>query len=203
MSAAVEPGAAGKPPLLEVEGLIKHFPVRKGILGRTAAWVRAVDGISFHIREGETLGLVGESGCGKSTVGRAILGLLAPTAGTIKIKGVRIDQLSRRAMRPYRRELQVVFQDPYSSLNPRLSVGAIVAEPLVNYAVAKGAPLKARVAELFAKVGLPADAALHYPHEFSGGSASASASRAPSPSIRASSYATNRSPPSTSRCRRR
>ena len=156
-------------PLLEVNGLKKHFPIRRGLLGRVSGHVYAVDGISFTIGEGETLGLVGESGCGKSTAAKCIMKLIEPTAGEIKLRGARIDQLRPSAMRPYRRELQFVFQDPYSSLNPRLSVGAIVGEPLANYRIAAGSELKDRVIAILGKVGLRADAMERYPHEFSGG----------------------------------
>jgi oligopeptide/dipeptide ABC transporter ATP-binding protein len=156
-------------PLLQVTDLKKHFPVRKGLLSRVSGQVYAVDGITFALNKGETLGLVGESGCGKSTAGKTILRLIEPTAGTIRINGERIDRLSRGAMRPWRRQLQVVFQDPYSSLNPRMSAGDIVAEPLVNYGLASGAAMKDRVAGLFAKVGLRPEQMQRYPHEFSGG----------------------------------
>jgi oligopeptide/dipeptide ABC transporter ATP-binding protein len=159
----------GAPPLLEVTDLKKHYPVRKGLFSQTVGHVLAVDGISFTINEGETLGLVGESGCGKSTAGKAVLKLIEPTSGTVKVRGVRIDQLSRAEMRPYRRELQVVFQDPYSSLNPRMNVGDIVGEPLRNYQIASGSDLAGRVAALFEKVGLRGEAMQRYPHEFSGG----------------------------------
>jgi oligopeptide/dipeptide ABC transporter ATP-binding protein len=161
--------AAAPTPLLSVKGLVKHFPVKKGLLQHTVGQVHAVDGISFDIAEGETLGLVGESGCGKSTAGKTILRLIEPTAGEIRVNGERIDRLSRRAMRPYRRELQVVFQDPYSSLNPRLKIADIIAEPLKNYGVAQGRALDERVESLALKVGLRAESLGRYPHEFSGG----------------------------------
>src|SRR5215469_2481681 len=156
-------------PLLSVRGLVKHFPVKKGLLQRTVGQVHAVDGISFDIAEGETLGLVGESGCGKSTAGKTILKLIDPTTGEIRVNGERIDQLTRREMRPWRRQLQVVFQDPYSSLNPRLKIRDIIGEPLVNYGVTSGRELAERVEELALKVGLRAEALDRYPHEFSGG----------------------------------
>src|SRR5204862_344910 len=156
-------------PLLSVRNLVKHFPVKKGILQQTVGQVHVVDGISFDIAEGETLGLVGESGCGKSTAGKAILKLIEPTAGEVRVNGDRIDQLSRREMRPYRRELQVVFQDPYSSLNPRLRIRDIIAEPLKNYGVAQGRALDERVETLALKVGLRAEALDRYPHELAGG----------------------------------
>jgi oligopeptide/dipeptide ABC transporter ATP-binding protein len=148
---------------------VKHFPVKKGLFQSTVGQVHAVDGISFDLAESETLGLVGESGCGKSTTGKTILRLIDPTAGEIHIRGERIDTLSRREMRPYRRQLQVVFQDPYSSLNPRLRVRDIIGEPLINYGVSGGHALEERVEELALKVGLRAEALDRFPHEFSGG----------------------------------
>ena len=160
---------SGAAPLLEVEGLRKYFPIRRGFLARGPSQVHAVDGISFTLRTGETLGLVGESGCGKSTAGKTILKLLEPSEGTIRLRGRDITQLSPGEMRPHRRDMQVIFQDPYSSLNPRLSAGAIVAEPITNYGLAKGSEVEARVAELFRRVGLRPEQMRRYPHEFSGG----------------------------------
>jgi peptide/nickel transport system ATP-binding protein/oligopeptide transport system ATP-binding protein len=139
------------------------------MFGRTSATVHAVDGITFHVDAGETLGLVGESGCGKSTAGKTILKLIDPTSGTVRLMGKRIDGLGRAAMWQHRRDLQVVFQDPYSSLSPRLSAGEIVAEPLTNFGIATGAEARERVAWLFEKVGLRPEQMSKYPHEFSGG----------------------------------
>jgi oligopeptide/dipeptide ABC transporter ATP-binding protein len=161
--------ASPSAPLLSVRGLVKHFPVKKGVLQQTVGQVRAVDDLSFDIGPGETLGLVGESGCGKSTVGKTILKLIDPTKGEIWLSGARIDRLSKGEMRPFRRQMQVVFQDPYSSLNPRMTVRDIVAEPLRNFGVAVGGELERQVTELAHKVGLRAEALDHYPHEFSGG----------------------------------
>ena len=155
--------------LLEVKNLTKHFPVRKGVFSRVSGQVHAVDNVSFSIAEGETLGLVGESGCGKSTTGKTILRLIDATSGSIAWRGRRIDGLSARAMRPYRRELQAVFQDPYSSLNPRMRAADIVAEPIRNFESAGGGEIRDRVAALFEKVGLRADQMVKYPYEFSGG----------------------------------
>jgi oligopeptide/dipeptide ABC transporter ATP-binding protein len=157
------------PALLSVKGLVKHFPVKKGVLQRTVGQVRAVDNVSFDIASGETLGLVGESGCGKSTVGKTILKLIDPTAGEVRLSGARIDGLSKGDMRPFRRQMQVVFQDPYSSLNPRLTVRDIISEPLRNFGVAAGVELERQVTELAQKVGLRVEALDRYPHEFSGG----------------------------------
>jgi oligopeptide/dipeptide ABC transporter ATP-binding protein len=156
-------------PLLEVRGLVKHFPIRRGLFGRTAGQVRAVDGVSFDVREGEVLGLVGESGCGKTTTGRCILRLIEPTSGTVRFDGRDITRLSGRELRPLRRQMQVVFQDPYASLNPRLTVGSVLGEALAVHGLARGAKARARVAELLELVGLSPEHARRYPHEFSGG----------------------------------
>ena len=156
-------------PVLEVRNLKKHFPVRKGLFTRLSSKVYAVDGVSFAIKAGETLGLVGESGCGKSTAGKLILKLIDPTAGEIYLDGARIDELSRFDMRRYRQDLQVVFQDPYSSLNPRMRAIDIVAEPLRNFSRGSKAGIETQVATLFEKVGLRRDQMIRFPHEFSGG----------------------------------
>jgi oligopeptide transport system ATP-binding protein len=154
---------------LEVKDLVKHFPVGGGFLGRKQRTVRAVDGVSFAIRPGETLGLVGESGCGKSTVSRLVMRLMKPTAGTIVLGDVDVTDLAPGAMWPHRRHVQMVFQDPYSSLNPRLTAGTIVGEPMENFGIASGAEKRERVARLFARVGLRPESMVKYPHEFSGG----------------------------------
>jgi oligopeptide/dipeptide ABC transporter ATP-binding protein len=156
-------------PVLEVDGLVKHFPVLRGVLRRAVAHVKAVDGVSFSIQPGETLCLVGESGCGKSTVARLILRLVEPTSGSITIGGTDVTKLSESEMRPHRRRVQMVFQDPYASLNPRMASGDIVAEPLENYSSLSGAERRERVTKLFERVGLRADALNRYPFEFSGG----------------------------------
>jgi peptide/nickel transport system ATP-binding protein len=156
-------------PLVEVEEVRKHFPVRGGLLGRTRGWVRAVDGVSFTIAAGETLGLVGESGCGKSTLGRLVLRLLEPTSGAVRFDGRPLAALGGRALRTLRREMQIVFQDPYSSLNPRMRVGTIVREGLDIHRLGTRAERDAQVRQLLELVGLPADAARRHPHEFSGG----------------------------------
>ena len=156
-------------PVLSVEKLTKHFPVERGILRRAVAWVRAVDGVDFDIAPGETLCLVGESGCGKSTVARLVLRLTEPTSGAIRLGGTDITTLSEAAMAPYRRRVQMVFQDPYASLNPRLRVGQIVGEPLENFESLSGAERTERVGAILAKVGLRPEAAGRYPFEFSGG----------------------------------
>jgi peptide/nickel transport system ATP-binding protein len=157
-------------PLLQVNDLKKHFPIRGGLFGRSTSRVYAVDGVSFEIARGETLSLVGESGCGKSTVGRAILRLFNITAGQVVLDGKRIDDLSPERLRRIRRRVQVVFQDPFSSLNPRLSVRDILAEPIRNFGLAKSsAELEAKVEKLMDTVRLPRDALGRRPHEFSGG----------------------------------
>ena len=160
----------GDPPLLEVRHLVKHFPVGGGFLGRGGGLVRAVDDVSFTIRRGETLGLVGESGCGKTTTGRAILQLERPTSGQVLFEGRDLTTLDEVELRDMRRRMQVIFQDPYSSLNPRMTVGQMLTEPLVVHGIVReSAARAARVRELLERVGLLPQHAFRYPHELSGG----------------------------------
>jgi peptide/nickel transport system ATP-binding protein/oligopeptide transport system ATP-binding protein len=155
--------------LLEVSDLKKHYPVRSGILRRKVGTVHAVDGVSFSLGVGETLGLVGESGCGKSTVARSILRLVEPTGGTIRLNGRDITRLGKSELRPNRRSMQIIFQDPFASLNPRMTAGDIVGEPLTVHGLASGEAKRKRVAELFEQVGLRPDQMNNFPHQFSGG----------------------------------
>ena len=161
--------ASGSGNVLEVQDLKKHFPIRKGLLRRTVGHVYAVDGVSFSIKAGETLGLVGESGCGKSTVGRVILRLIEPTAGTIKVEEQDITRLNKAEMRPFRRQMQIIFQDPFSSLDPRMTAGNIVGEPLRVHGVGRRGERRDQVAQLFERVGLRRGQMDNYPHQFSGG----------------------------------
>ncbi len=155
--------------LISVKNLKKHFPVRSGFLSRISNWVKAVDDISFDIKEGETLGLVGESGCGKTTAGRALLRLIEPTDGTIYFDGKNVLKMNSKDLRSLRCQMQIIFQDPYSSLNPRMSVGNIVGEALKVHGIATGKALNHHLADLLNKVGLSASYHSRYPHEFSGG----------------------------------
>ena len=164
MASAPEPA-----PVLEVAGLEKHFLRRAGLLRRPAGRLRAVDGVGFTIAAGETLGLVGESGCGKSTLARLVLRLIEPSAGTIKLGGSDITHLGKTALRPYRRAMQIIFQDPFSSLNPRMAAGDIVGEPLKVHGIGSAAERRARVAALFEQVGLRPAQMRNFPHQFSGG----------------------------------
>ena len=156
-------------PVIEVHDLKKHFPIMRGLFSKLVGHVRAVDGVSFHINKGETLGLVGESGCGKSTVGRTMMKLLEPSGGSIKVDGVDITALDAQAMMPYRQQMQMIFQDPYASLNPRMTAGDIVGESLTIHNVGGRAERRDRVAWLFQRVGLRPDQMYLYAHEFSGG----------------------------------
>ncbi|HVQ29927.1 MAG TPA: dipeptide ABC transporter ATP-binding protein [Vicinamibacteria bacterium] len=158
-----------KAPLVQVRDLRKHYPVKRGLLRRQVATIAAVDGLTFDIAEGETLGLVGESGCGKSTTARALLHLVAPTGGEVRFQGTLLSALSPRSLRRARRDMQMIFQDPYASLDPRLKVAAIVGEPLEVHALGDRESRRARVQELLALVGLRPEHASRYPHQFSGG----------------------------------
>jgi peptide/nickel transport system ATP-binding protein/oligopeptide transport system ATP-binding protein len=155
--------------LLEITDLVKHYPVRSGVLRRSVGTVHAVDGVSFSVGVGETLGLVGESGCGKSTVARSVLRLVEPSSGSIRLDGEDITHLSKADMRPHRRSMQIVFQDPFASLNPRMTAGDIVGEPLSVHGLASGREKQQRVAKLFEQVGLRPDQMRNFPHQFSGG----------------------------------
>ena len=155
--------------ILTVENLVMHFPIYRGVIQRQVGAVHAVDGVSFKVKKGETLGLVGESGCGKSTTGRTILQLYKPTSGRVLFNNTDLTKLHPEAMRQMRRELQMIFQDPYASLNPRMTVHDIIAEPITAFGAARGKQLDDRVAELLKLVRLNPDYSLRYPHEFSGG----------------------------------
>jgi oligopeptide/dipeptide ABC transporter ATP-binding protein len=155
--------------ILEVRNLKTHFPVRRGVLSRVHAWVKAVDGVSFNVRRGKTLGLVGESGCGKTTVGRTILRLIPATDGEVIFDNTDLFSLDRSAMRTMRRRMQIIFQDPFGSLNPRMTVGTIVGEALTVHGIARGRERNRRVGELLERCGLSPSYVNRYPHEFSGG----------------------------------
>ena len=163
-----ESGETGRV-ILQVQDLAKHFPVKHGLFGRVSGQVYALDGVSFSVREGETLGIVGESGCGKSTLGKTVLRLLQPTAGRIVLRGHDITFQPERKLRAHRREMQMVFQDPYASLNPRMRCGEIVGEPLTIHGLASGRDKEERVTSLFDRVGLRQDQKRRYPHQLSGG----------------------------------
>ncbi len=166
----MSPEVRNKPPLIKVEGLNKHFPIKTGFLvKRVTGTIRAVDGVSFELNEGETLGIVGESGCGKSTLGRTLLRIYEPTAGRILIEGEDLATIDKEVLKVRRRSMQMIFQDPYSSLDPRMTVGSIIAEPLVIHGLHTAAERRARVQELMALVELNPAYVNRYPHQFSGG----------------------------------
>ena len=166
---AQTPASTTAVPLVQVRDLVKHFPVHGGILQRTVGMVQAVDGVSFDIQRGETLGLVGESGCGKTTVGRLLLRLIEPTAGSIHFEGVDITAIKGAALKPYRRRIQIIFQDPYASLDPRTPIGDSIGEGLRIHGIGTPAERRAKVARIMDMVGLESYHARRYPHEFSGG----------------------------------
>ncbi|MGC4033807.1 MAG: ATP-binding cassette domain-containing protein [Tepidisphaeraceae bacterium] len=196
---AIDPVATKvEPPLLEVKNLKTHFPIRKGILSRTVGHVKAVDGVSFTLGAGKTLGLVGESGCGKTTVGRSVLRLIAATGGEVLYKGQDFYGYHGSELRRLRRKMQIIFQDPVGSLNPRMTVGNIIGEPLTVHGIATGRERDLLVGDLLKRVGLPADAAFRYPHEFSGGQRQRIGIARRSRSRRKSSSVTSRSARSTS-----
>jgi oligopeptide/dipeptide ABC transporter ATP-binding protein len=168
-SEPVQASNGAREQLLRIEGLVKHFPVKAGVFKHTVGQVRAVDGVDLSVESGETLGIVGESGCGKTTLGRTIIKLLEPTAGQIVFDGVDITKFKRREMRPVRRDIQIVFQDPYASLNPRMTVREIVAEPLRIHGLYRRGEGQRRVEELLRTVGMSPEHANRFPHEFSGG----------------------------------
>jgi oligopeptide transport system ATP-binding protein len=163
------PEAAQSQPLLSVQHLKKYFPIHRGIFSKVAAYLKAVDDISFEINRGETFGLVGESGCGKTTAGRAILRLLEPDAGTIRFEGIDLMSLGKQELRRKRRDMQIIFQDPFASLNPRMTIRSIVGEPFAIHHIAGGTERQDRVADLLKTVGLDSSVMNRYPHEFSGG----------------------------------
>jgi oligopeptide/dipeptide ABC transporter ATP-binding protein len=163
------PGREPNGVLLEVKELRKYFPIRKGFFSRVKGQVKAVDGVSLDVRRGEVVGLVGESGCGKSTLARCVLRLVEPTSGAVLFDGIPVLALKGEELRRLRKRFQIIFQDPYGSLNPRLTVGSMIAEPIKIHKIAKGAAVKERVAELLEKVGIPPEHMHRYPHEFSGG----------------------------------
>jgi oligopeptide transport system ATP-binding protein len=172
-TAATSPALSVRPHdvsnIVEVDDLTVHFPIRSGIFQGTKGTVRAVDGVTFEVRRGETLGLVGESGCGKSTIGRAMIRLREPTGGTVRFDGADLGSLSRDELRKYRRRMQIIFQDPYGSLDPRMTVGSIIAEPIETHNLASGAAKDERIRDLLRLVGLDPNYVKRYPHEFSGG----------------------------------
>jgi oligopeptide transport system ATP-binding protein len=169
MQSTIKPPSVGSDTLLSVRDLKVWFPIRRGLLGQTVGHVKAVDGVSFDIKPRSTLGLVGESGCGKTTVGRSILRLITPTSGQVRFQGEDFLAYRGQELRKLRRRMQIVFQDPVSSLNPRMTIGNIIGEPLEVHGIARGADKKQQVADLLATVGLDPTYASRYPHEFSGG----------------------------------